>query len=1244
MSGVLGGMSIRVMSSGRGYEYLLKSVAAGDGDHAAGTPLTRYYQESGTPPGMWLGSGLVALGTGRLPAGFSLARAHAEGTHALAMGGPDGSTSQAVVADAPARSVDGDPGVPGSSTGSKLRDGDRVEEEQLARLLGAGLHPLTAAPLGRAFPRLRPPRERIAARIARLDPELADDERARMVERIRLEEVARRGRTAVAGFDLTFSPPKSLSVLWAVADGRTQQLLAAAHHASLRDTIALLEERVASTRVGRGGVASMPVAGVIAAAFDHYDSRAGDPHLHTHVVVSNKVQGVDGVWRSLDSRVLHRATVALSASYTAFLADHTARMLGTKWVPVDRGRDRNTGWEIEGVPTELIAAFSQRTTGGADGDGIAAATERLIADYVAEHGRTPSPRVIARLRQQATLQTRPEKEHHSLSELTARWRERATRLLGTDATGWARDVLPGAAVDAALHATDVSEQQVADLATTVVVAVADRRATWSRWNLHAETMRQMMGWQFATTEDRTAVLGRVLSSAEAGSLRLTPAYDRAVPDWYRAEDGTNRFQTPDRIQYTSHAILDAEHRLTSLARRRDAPVVPGRLIAHHVDRPVLGVRLSADQAAAVRQIAGSALTLDLLVGPAGAGKTTTLRALRRTWMTAHGRDSVIGLAPSAAAADVLADSLKVPAENTAKFLYEHDHGRWDLRAGQLVIIDEATLAGTLTLDRITTHAAAVGAKVLLVGDPAQLSSIEAGGAFGMLTRQIGDVAELTDVHRITADWEKTTSLHLRHGDTTAIDTYQQHGRIHDGDLDTMIDTIHQAWTTNRAAGLTSLMIAADTATVTALNQRARTELVDAGAVTATGVALHDGTTAGVGDLIVTRRNHRHLSDGHTWVKNGDRWTITRHHDDGALTVRRADGDGQPHGNMVELPARYVAADVELGYATTIHRAQGTSVDTAHVLIDPDRASREQTYVAMTRGRTANHAYFIQPDPDTIEEHVEPPQSRSATEQFARVLARTDTALSATETLQREGDRHASLTTLLNEYDLLAHEAEADRVLSLIENAPLPESLRNGLLASPHYPKLAHALTRHRTAGHDPGRALAALVPALPAPDTSNEVAEALAERIDQATRRLPGPDARTRRIAGLIRTPAGPHTPDMATALTQRERLITAAARRLLHQAISEQQPWLRALGPIPAEPQARERWLTSAMTLALYRHRYEITTGDPVPKPMDNANERQTDEYRTAVHARRHATSAQQSPTSPQGGIWQDRHSARRF
>ena len=108
----------------------------------------------------------------------------------------------------------------------------------------------------------------------------------------------------------------------------------------MRDTIALLEERVAVTRVGAGGVAQMPIVGVIATAFDHYDSRAADPQLHTHVVVSNKVQGEDGRWRTLDSRRLHKAAVALSESYNAFVSDHTARLLGVTWVPVDRGKDR----------------------------------------------------------------------------------------------------------------------------------------------------------------------------------------------------------------------------------------------------------------------------------------------------------------------------------------------------------------------------------------------------------------------------------------------------------------------------------------------------------------------------------------------------------------------------------------------------------------------------------------------------------------------------------------------------------------------------------------------------------------------------------------------------------------------------------------------------------------------------------------------------------------------------------------
>jgi conjugative relaxase-like TrwC/TraI family protein len=379
-------MTIRVMSSGRGYEYLLKSVAAGDGDRSMGTPLTRYYTESGCPPGTWLGIGLASLDTGQGPA---------------------------------------------------LADGDTVTEEQLARLLGEGVHPLTGAKLGSPYPQLKPPRERIAARVAQLDTSLTGVQREEAVERIREEEVARRPRTAVAGFDLTFSPPKSLSTIWGVADAGTQSLIAQAHHAATRDTLAMLEERVATTRVGHGGIAQMPIVGVIATAFDHYDSRAGDPQLHTHVVVSNKVQGIDGRWRTLDSRRLHKAAVAMSETYNAFLTDHTARLLGVTWVPVDRGKDRNTGWEIAGVPAALLAEFSRRSAGGEGVESIERVTDGLIEEYVVNHGRRPSHATIAKLRQQATLQTRPAKELHSLAELTAEWRARATALLGEDATTWA---------------------------------------------------------------------------------------------------------------------------------------------------------------------------------------------------------------------------------------------------------------------------------------------------------------------------------------------------------------------------------------------------------------------------------------------------------------------------------------------------------------------------------------------------------------------------------------------------------------------------------------------------------------------------------------------------------------------------------------------------------------------------------------------------------------------------------------
>jgi conjugative relaxase-like TrwC/TraI family protein len=1085
-------MTIRVMSSGKGYEYLLKSVVVGDGDREMSNPLTRYYTESGCPPGTWVGTGLMSLDDGHTPA---------------------------------------------------LAEGDTVTEEHLARLLGEGIHPVTGGKLGKRFPSLQPPRERIAARIARLDPDLRGETRAEAVQRIREEEVAKKPRTAVAGFDLTFSPPKSVSAIWGVADAGTQALIAQAHHAAMRDTIALLEQRVAATRVGAGGIAQMPIVGVIATAFDHYDSRAADPQLHTHVVVSNKVQGEDGRWRTLDSRRLHRATVALSESYNAFLTDHTARLLGVTWVPVDRGKDRNTGWEIAGVPAGLIAEFSRRTTGDGDGaEGIEQVKNRLIEQYVAEHGRQPSAATIAKLRQQATLETRPEKELHSLAELTADWRARAEVVLGEDAPTWAQHLLDRGAGEARLRADDLRLEQMEDLASVVLMSVANRRATWGRWNLHAEAMRQIMGVRFATTDDRIRVLDQIVAHAEAKSLRLTPDYDRAVPAHYVDGEG-NRFQPVDQIAYSSQDILDAEQRLLTHSQDDGGPSLTARLVARHTSRKIRGVQLDPDQAVAITRIARSGLTLDLLVGPAGSGKTTAL-------------------------------------------------------------------------DRITDHAAEVGAKVVLIGDWAQLSAVETGGAFGMLVRHRQGPPELTDVRRFANEWEKTASLSLRHGNADALDEYQERGRLLDGDTETMLDAIYEAWHTDRGAGLRTLMIAGTGEMVAQLNERARADLIEAGQVEADGVRLHDGTTAGIGDLVVTRLNDRRLSTGRTWVKNGDRWHVTHRYDDGSLAVRRLGRGDQPHGKALVLPAKYVREELELGYASTVHRAQGASVDTAHALVDPETASRELFYVAMTRGKHRNHAYVIVPDPHEVEPHLDQPELLTLADRLAKVLARTDADLSATETLNLEVDRHASLSTLLAEYDVLAREAQIDRWAALLDVAPFPENVADDVFTSPYYEHLESALARHEAAGHLAAVALTALAPRLTPGEDQADPAAQLADMLDQATQKLL-PGKRTKaRVAGLIPTPAEPIADDMQTALTERQALIEAAARGLLHDAQAAGAAWVARLGQPSSRVEARERWEAHAATVALYRYRYEIADPSPLGDTKTIATAGQAAEYRAAQAA----------------------------
>ncbi|MBP2384009.1 conjugative relaxase-like TrwC/TraI family protein [Brachybacterium sacelli] len=1172
------------MSAGDGYKYLLRSVAAADGDRSLSTPLTRYYVEEGTPPGQWLGSGVASLGKGQLAVG------------------------------------------------------DRVSEAQLQLLMGMGRDPITGDPLGRAFPAYKSVPERIEARIADLDPDLSPGAKGEAIAQIEAEETERGKRRAVAGFDFTFSVPKSASALWAVADAGTQALIGQAHHAAVAEVVAFMEREVAATRTGAtagdGAVAQVDVTGLVATAFDHFDSRAGDPHLHTHVVVSNKVQtAFDGKWRSLDGRPMHAAVVALSELHEGVFADHMTRTFGVEWEARDMGRDRNPAWAISTVPEELVQEFSTRARH------IDAEKDRLIAEYVAKHGRQPSTATIIKLRAQATLATRPEKEVRSLAELTVEWRARATGVLGQDATIWAREATDN---DKALllRADDVPLDAIAELGQTVVGVVGEKRSTWRRWNLMAEASRQTMGWRFATMQDREAVVGMIADAAEQASLRLTPPDLATSPAVFRRVDGTSVFRPKHSTVFSSELLLEAEDRLLDRSRTMTAHAVPVATVEGITARPdAEGRMLGEDQADALMKIAVSGRALDVLVGAAGAGKTTAMSALRRAWETEHGEGSVVGLAPSAVAAQVLADDLGIATENTAKWWQNHLIHGTDFEAGQLVIIDEASLAGTLSLDRITHLAERAGAKVLLVGDYAQLQSVDAGGAFGLLVGDREDAPELVDVHRFINEWEKTASLALRHGRTQVIDTYFDHDRIRDGEAEAMTDAAYAAWRADRSQGLVSVLIAETRDDVTTLNQRARADLILEGTLKpGWEVELTDGTTAGVGDTIITRRNDRRLRAGKTWVRNGDTWTITGVHDDGSVTIRKT---GRRFGGSLVLPAAYVSDHVDLGYAVTAHRAQGVTVDTAHVLVEPT-TTRENFYVAMTRGKHANRAYVILDRPDE-HAHPHPSDNADATGRSVLfgVLQHVGAELSAHETITAEQEHWGSIAHLAAEYETIAAAAQRDRWATLIRSSGLTAEQADAAVESEAFGALTAELRRAEANHHDVDRLFPRLVAARGF-DDADDIASVLHYRVARATAR-PAGSGRTRKaprlIAGLIPSADGPMAGDMRHALDERRELIEARTDAVLDTARQAGEPWTKPLGQPPRDPRKAAAWRRYARTVAAYRDRYGITEDSPLgPEPENAAQKIDAARARSALAqaeeaARRSAAVTERRPverTSP--------------
>jgi DNA primase catalytic core len=1118
--------SLQKLTAGRGYDYLIRQVAAMDAPGYGRAGLASYYAERGESPGVWVGSGMAG--------------------------------------------IDG------------LNAGDVVTQEQMQALFGTGHHPLATqlqprlegpdlqardyqrvSRLGAPYPVFagdvsslrRAVAQRVAAHNEALgvprDWPVTADERALIRTQVATElfhaehgrdpldarelsgTIARHSQqrtTAVAGYDLTFSPVKSVSALWAVADPKVAAQVELAHDQAIADALAFLERRALFTRTGHGGIQQVPVRGLVATAFTHRDSRAGDPDLHTHVAIANKVQTLDGRWLSIDGRVLYKANVSISETYNTALERHLHDRLGVTFTdrPNRDPRKRPTR-EIVGVDPDLNTRWSARRAS------IEARRDQLTSAFQAAHGRPPAPVEAIKLAQQATLETRPDKqEPRTLAEQRTLWRAQAVEVLGGPQR--LEEMTKTALSPGRQQQQRVTTGWVQDAAERVTAAMMERRATWQDWHVRAEVLRMVRAANVPTGDVDEAVDRVVHEVLTRRSVAVTAGRvdeDRGIvePALLRRGDGQSVYYLAGSQLFTSTAILEAEQRLVAAAGWDGGRAVTNTAVdLALLESTANGVTLNAGQASLVAAMATSGRRLQLAIAPAGSGKTTTMRALSRAWVDDGG--TLVGLAPSAAAAAVLGDQIgthaDTHADTLAKLVWHIQHQDlpgWAERIDErtLVVIDEAGMADTLSLDTAVQFVLARGGSVRLVGDDQQLAAIGASGVLRDIQAVHGAV-QLSELVRFADPGEAAASLALREGRTEALGYYLDRGRVHVGDQATTTEAVFDAWMADRGHGLDALMLAPTRELAADLNRRARDHRLtglDNTSSTLTSVRtvrLADGNQAGVGETVISRSNDRRLRVSPTdWVKNGDRWTVLAIHDNGALQVQHA-----RHRRTLTLPPEYVSRSVELGYAATVHSAQGVSVDTMHGLVT-GQETRQQLYTMLTRGAAANHAYLqVVGDGDPhnlLYPNVLHPDT--PTDLLEQILARDGANRSVTTQQRQAADPALRLGPATSRYLDALYTAAADhagpgQVAALDAHA---EQVVPGVTDAAAWPTLrAHLLLLHAS-GQD---AVATLTAAAQAREltSAGDIAAVLDWRLDASGLRNAGP--------GPL-----PWTPAVPAALTQ---------------------------------------------------------------------------------------------------------------
>ena len=1153
------------LAKGRDPRYLTEGAGTG---HAGGT---RYYSEAaGEPPGQWLG------------------------------------------ALAPVLNLDGDV------------DGDQLQALYMDRVAPDGQR-LDA----RARPHFRPVREREEAAVAAhlVAHPLAT---AGELAGVRAAERAK-SQSSVPYFDFTVSAAKSVSVLHAslLTDARRLRESGADEDArALEDqaraiTDALLSsaraavarvERALYVRTGPQGTEYRDAAGSVAAAFLQHTSREGDPQLHVHIAVMNLAQRGDQAdtrWRTLHGAMLYQERLAVAADASRELATRLSS-LGYVLVP----RADGNGFEIGGVDQAVMDAFSSRRAQ------ITPEVRRMAEEYRQRYGREPSQRTLWAMAQEATLASRKSKNRgrsdrsgqpartggDELDAWEARTTERELAALSA-VHGAVREFARPSGLDAP---RELDEAARARICRTAITGAQRSSAAFTRaallWEIHRAMPAMAAGVDQAALAEELA--DEALASGEVLALGPAPEVVDVASLGVRASDGRSVFTDPGAGRYTTAAHLDLEEYLVAGARREVAQLVT----PHAADVALAGAGLGADQAEVAAGLLTARTAISVLVAPAGAGKTHVVAAYARAWTAVTG-GRVVGVTLSTNAARVMATEGLVEAVNVAQALGRREDGSTgrtlQLGPRDVVVIDEATQVSTEDLAALQALARAAGARVVLVGDTAQLGAVDAGGMMRLIAEDLGHW-ELAEVHRFDAEWEALASLQLRQGARSALRAYDARGRIrgaHQAQAERDAVSLYLA---DHLLGRDSMLLAGTNEEAAKLAGMVRAELARLGRVPERPeVTLADGNGAARGDLVRARENTREVDAGGRPLTNRDTLRLegTVQAAGGRVAIaRRQLADGSWSRDF-PVPVDYLRRSAELAYAGNVYVAQGRTVDTAHVFVSAS-LTRESLYVAMTRGRSATTAHVVTgPSPARGQE---PMAQADPLAVMAEVMDRTSSSATATEAM-REAQAYATNTAHLLTMFSAATRGDAYAAVDQAVQARLGDREFARYLQEPQRPVFQRQVLAATTAG-------ASLEEVLDVAATRDftgvrSVSAAMHGRVEASAL---GHQEAGRTVTWAERVPetVRPETRAVGVALAE---AMDARAHELAQRQAEAPERWVQVtLGAFPAEGSDRLKadWLGRVGTAASYREAAGITDPNQVIGPAPQGHPELGEAHASAASA----------------------------